>query len=91
MPVELDDLTVQTQEAIEMYQLLPEIYAGMGGFAGKDNSSLPTLLRLYQVPEDDWLIYYSLIFTINNEQIKIANEQARVQDTRGNNVKENST
>jgi hypothetical protein len=51
MPIELQDLSVETQEVFELYNQLQAIWEGMSGtYIGKDQNLLPMLFDIYDTP-----------------------------------------
>lgn len=52
MPWELDDFCLEIQHAVELFQFLPDKYAGSDGlFVGKDFSSLTDIMTLVGIPK----------------------------------------
>lgn len=74
IPVNLDDLTIQSQEVIAISNYLPDRW-GMGGYEGKDFSNIKDILILHEVSELNWLLYMDLLNVLIDEQIKIVNKK----------------
>ena len=83
IPVEIDDLTVQSQNVIEIFNYFPEKWGGMGGYEGKDISNFPTIFNLFEVPQKDWLLYLDLLGVLIEEQVKIVNRKLEAKSKRG--------
>lgn len=83
IPIELDDLTVQTQTVIEIFNYLPDKWGGMGGYEGKDLSNFPVIFNLFEVPKTQWLTYIDLLGILIEEQIKVVNKKIEAETKRG--------
>jgi len=84
IPTELDDLTAQSQEVIEIFNYFPDKWGSMGGYEGKELTNFPVIFKLYEVPEDKWLLYLDLLGILIEEQIKIVNQKIKAEAKRGN-------
>lgn len=83
IPIELDDLTAQSQEVIEIFNYLPDQWGSMGGYTGKDLSNFPIIFDLFHVPKEQWLLYIDLLGILIEEQIKVVNKKIEAETKRG--------
>lgn len=83
IPVEVDDLTVQSQEVIEIFNYMPDEWGSMGGYVGKNLHNFPTIFELFKVPEDNWILYLDLLGILIEEQVKIVNKKIEAEAKRG--------
>ena len=76
MPLDFEDLTVQSQEVINIFNYLPDKWNGMAGtYEGKDLHNLPVILKLFLVDREDWLLYTDLLSVIIEDKIKSINKK----------------
>ena len=67
LPVELEDLPVEAQQALELYQNLYDKWDSMAGrYEGKDLSIFPYLLDLWKIPVNEHKVYFTLIKLIDS-------------------------
>lgn len=83
IPIELDDLTAQSQEVIEIFNYLPDQWGGMGSYTGKDLSNFPIIFELFHVPKEQWLLYIDLLGILIEEQIKVVNKKIESHTKQG--------
>ena len=59
MPLQMNDLPIEVQEAFLIHQLLPDRWEGMSGYyMGKDMSAIGTLLDIYDIQDKKTVIYF---------------------------------
>lgn len=83
IPIELDDLTVQSQEVIEIFNYFTDEWSDMGGYLGKNLSNFPVIFDLYGVPKNNWLLYLDLLGVLIQEQVKIVNTKISKESKKG--------
>lgn len=81
IPIDYSDFPPQVQQAILIYNTLPEDWEGFSGvYLGKNFTILEFLMNLFEV--DDKPLIFKLISTINNIVINIrAEEHKKKQKT----------
>jgi hypothetical protein len=71
IPVEYDDLPLEVQEALQLYNTLQDSWDYMGGnYIGKNLSYFGSILQMYQVPLEDQSKLYELIVYIDQIRAK---------------------
>ena len=66
IPVELDDMPLEVQEALQIYNNLQDNWDYMGGnYIGKNITGLRDILDLYEIPREDHKTTYELILIID--------------------------
>jgi hypothetical protein len=66
IPVELDDMPLEVQEALRIYNNLQDNWDYMGGnYIGKNITGLRDILDLYEIPREDHKTTYELILIID--------------------------
>ena len=71
IPVEYDDLPLEVQEALQLYNTLQDSWDYMGGnYIGKNLSYFGSILQMYQVPLEDQSRLYELIVYIDQIRAK---------------------
>lgn len=71
IPVEYEDLPLEVQEALHIYNNLQDSWDYMGGnYIGKDLSYFSSVLQMYQVPQQDHRMIYELIIYIDQIRAK---------------------
>lgn len=83
MPIELDNLTVQSQEVIEIFNYLPDEWGAMGGYTGKDLKNFPVIFKLFKVKKSNWLLYLDLLGILIEHQIEIVNKKIEAKAKQG--------
>jgi len=83
IPVEVDDLTVQSQQVIEIFNYLPDEWGSMGGYQGKKLDNFPIIFELFEVPKTNWILYLDLLGVLIEEQVKIVNKKIEAESKRG--------
>jgi hypothetical protein len=83
IPTELDDLTVQSQEVIEIFNYLPDQWGAMGGYLGKDLSNFDVVFRLFNVDESYWLVYLDLLGILIEKQVEVVNKKIEAKAKMG--------
>ena len=62
IPIEVTDLSQQTQTALYIMGMLPDNIGEMSGtYLGKDFTALLSLYKILEVDKRDWLLYTDLI------------------------------
>lgn len=81
IPVEYSDLPVLTQQTLNFYRLLRDIWDPMGGnFLGKDMSLIFEIFKLYDVPKEEQLLHITFIQKLDSIRSKlIATKKANTQ------------
>ena len=71
IPVEYEDLPLEVQEALQLYNTLQDSWDYMGGnYIGKDLSYFGTIFDLYEVPREDRRNLYELVIYIDQLRAK---------------------
>lgn len=71
IPIEYEDLPLEVQEALQLYNTLQDSWDYMGGnYIGKDLSYFGTILDLYEVPREDRRRLYELVIYIDQLRAK---------------------
>ena len=71
IPVEYEDLPLEVQEALQLYNTLQDSWDYMGGnYIGKNLSYFGSILQMYQVPLEDQSRLYELIVYIDQLRAK---------------------
>jgi hypothetical protein len=71
IPIEYEDLPLEVQEALQLYNTLQDSWDYMGGnYIGKDLSYFGTILDLYEVPREDRRSLYELVIYIDQLRAK---------------------
>ena len=83
IPVELDDLTVQAQEVVEIFNYLPDQWGAMGGYLGKDLSNFPVVFKLFNIDKSYWLVYLDLLGILIEKQVEIVNKKIEAKAKMG--------
>lgn len=66
VPLEFDDLLIDVQEAIQIYNKLKDEWDGMNGvYLGKSYSGIVDIFDLLEVPREDRLTLFELIGIID--------------------------
>lgn len=81
MPMELDDLPTEVQQAVYLFNILPDMYAGMdGSWVGKSFSGIGDIMVIYNMIHlKDTFEYLMICIT---EAGKYYAQQRKVQETR---------
>ena len=62
IPVDIQDLAIQVQNAMAMFGMLPDRIGEMSGaYYGKDFNTLEMLYNFFDVDRRDWLLYLEII------------------------------
>jgi hypothetical protein len=71
IPVEYEDLPLEVQEALQLYNTLQDSWDYMGGnYIGKNLSYFGSVLQMYQIPQEDQSRLYELIVYIDQLRAK---------------------
>ncbi len=76
-PPDFSDLSIQSQDVLEIYAHLKDDWTGMGGYAGKEFGTLRMLLDIYEIPKTDWLLYFELLRVVILEQTSYINNKIK--------------
>lgn len=95
IPKDLNDFSNQTHEAYLIFNKLPDNIHGFSGqYIGKDLSNLKILFELYNVEENNWLLYMDLINCFISEYAVAIDEkskrEAKLKEAKLKNGKHNS-
>lgn len=78
MPPDFEDLTIQSQECINLFNYLPDKWNEMSGsYVGKDLSDLFTIYKLFNIDKCNWLLYLELLNVIIDERIRSVNNKIK--------------
>lgn len=76
IPVEYEDLPLEVQEALQLYNTLQDSWDYMGGnYIGKNLSYFGSILQMYQIPLADQSRLYELIVYIDQLRAKQIQDQ----------------
>lgn len=82
IPPDIEDLTNQSQEVINMFNYLPDIWNSFAGvYEGKNLSNIKFVLELFEVDKTDWLLYMELLSIVINEKISSTNSKLRAKNS----------
>lgn len=71
IPVEIDDLPLEVQEALQIYNTLQDNWDYMNGnYIGKNLSGFRDILELYEIPREDHRTTYELLLKIDKIRAK---------------------
>lgn len=72
IPVEYDDLPVEVQESLRIYNNLQDSWDYMGGnYIGKNMSGFRDVLLMYDIPKEDHRTVYEFVIFIDSIRAKI--------------------
>ncbi len=81
MPMELEDLPIEPQQAVYLFNILPDLYAGMdGAWVGKSFSGLIDIMNIYDMIYHKDTFEYLLV-CISEASKHYANQRS-LQETR---------
>lgn len=88
MPPELSDFPDEVQEALIIYNALGDRVASEIGFIGKDYTSLPILLEVYQIDDKEFILDILLwlerrAIKKSSDEMKKAHEQIKKRQRNG--------
>lgn len=75
IPPEFGDLSIQTQDSLQIFNYLPDKWSDMSGYTGKDLSNLFTIFKLFDIDKSNWLLYMDLLNVIIDERISSTNNK----------------
>jgi len=71
IPIEFDDLSLEVQEAIQIYSNLQDCWDHMNGnYIGKNFNYIETVFKFYNVEPDQHKYMYELLMTIDRIRSK---------------------
>lgn len=71
IPIEFDDLVLEAQEAIMLYNTLQDQWDYMGGnYIGKNFNYIETIFKFYNIETDLHKLYFDLILNIDKIRTK---------------------
>ena len=71
IPIEYDDLPLEVQDALRIYNNLTDNWDYMGGnYIGKNLGSLRFILEIYEIEKEDQRSVYELILNIDRIRAK---------------------
>jgi hypothetical protein len=90
VPPTMDQFPLEVQQALEVFDLLPDRFDSMAGsYYGKDLSSIESFLRIYEVDNSKLVVFF--VSLLNRLQIKFINkrleEQRKREERKNKNVK----
>jgi len=78
IPIDFDDLTFQSQDALIVFQYLRDEWDHMNGiYLGKDLSNIKFIFELLDIAKDNWLVIIQLLNYIVEIRIKKINKKKR--------------
>lgn len=82
MPLEVQDLSYEAQQALRLFSSLPDKIEGMNGlWLGKDFSGLDTIMNIYGIEEYDRLEIFNLLHVCISEASKHYEQQRKSQES----------
>jgi len=91
IPPDFNELTHQAQDAMEIFMYLKDDWSSMGGYLGKDLSSLSEILEIFEIPKSDWLLYFEILQVIITEQTAYINKKIKAESRTKTSGKTNRT
>lgn len=78
IPVEFEDLVVEAQQAMQVYNHLQDSWDYMNGnYIGKNLAGFKDILEIFEIPKEDYRVMYELILHIDSVRAKsIRDKQA---------------
>lgn len=74
IPVELDDLPAEVQQAVQIYGILPDIWDTMvGRYSGKKMNNIKDIFDMWEVNPIDRKIIYTFLLTLDNLRMQDLN------------------
>lgn len=71
IPVEYDDLPLEVQEAVQIYNNMQDVWDYVGGnYIGKQMVGFKDILEMYDVPKEDHKTMYELVLHIDRVRAK---------------------
>ena len=72
IPVGIDDLPYEVQQAMSVYNLLRDEFEYMqGNYIGKNMSNVVNIFNMVELPVEDHLTYYNILCIMDDERSKI--------------------
>jgi hypothetical protein len=72
IPVEYEDLILEVQEAMQIYNNLQDSWDYMGGnYIGKNLNGFKDILEIFEIPQEDHKSIYALIMQIDHIRAKL--------------------
>lgn len=82
MPVEYGDFPTEIQVGINTYSLLQDRWEPMSGtYLGKDLTNLETLLRLLEVPVEDYITILQTVRLLDSTRTEIYQAKAKARES----------
>jgi hypothetical protein len=76
IPVEYDDLTLEVQEALRIYNNLQDCWDYVGGnYIGKNLSGFLDILTIFEISKEDYRSIYELVMHIDRIRAKSIQDQ----------------
>jgi len=76
IPVEVEDMELEVQEALSIYRILRDEWEYVGGnYLGKNLNNLFELFAAHDIPSVDYKVYYELIHMIDSLRIEEMRKQ----------------
>ena len=76
IPVEYDDLPLEAQEVLQIYNGLPDSWDYMGGnYIGKNLQNIRDIFDMYDVERSDHRMFYEFICSIDRIRAKQIQDQ----------------
>jgi len=74
IPIEYEDLTVQSQVLIDIYHMLPDKY-GAAGYEGKDLTLVVDLFEIYGIYKEDIPLFLPMLSKIISKFTELENKK----------------
>ena len=76
IPVELDDLPTEVQQALQLYSLLPDEWDTMVGlYSGKKMQNIKDIFEIWEIEKADQKLLFSILVTIDNLRMQDLNSK----------------
>lgn len=76
IPVELDDLPIEVQQALQLYSLLPDEWDSMVGlYSGKKMQNIKDIFEIWEIEKADQKLLFSILVTIDNLRMQDLNSK----------------
>ncbi len=80
IPVELDDLLIDVQEALGIYNKLRDEWDTMnGGYLGKNYAGITDIFEMLEIPKEDRRTMYDLIGIIDKHRAQVIKDNTPKQ------------
>lgn len=78
IPIEFEDLYIDVQEALSIYNKLRDEWDAMSGvYVGKSYSGITEIFSMLGLPKEDWKTVYDIIGIIDKHRKKLINAKIK--------------